>query len=90
MRGGRGSCGERVTAQTRSGRGMSAPERSAVTGGRGSLASETGERARLGAPGTEDGHHRDHHEEIGPGQGGIPHQGNLEAAAQTSPAPVLL
>ena len=90
MRDGRGSCGERVTAQTRSGRGMSGPERSAVTGGRGSLASETGERARPGAPGTEDGHRRDHHEAIGPGPGGNPHLGNLEAAAQTSPVPDFL
>ena len=75
MRGGRGSCGERVTSQTRNGKAMSEPERSAVRGGRGSLAFERGERARPGAPGTEDGLRHDLREATALGPGGKPAPG---------------
>ena len=85
MRDGRGSCGERVTSQTRNGKAMSEPERSAVMGGRGSLAFERGERARPGAPGTEDGLRHDLREATALGPGENPPPGNLEVAAQTSP-----
>ena len=88
MRGVRGSCGGKVTSRTRNEKARIAPERSAAKGGRVSLASVRGGRARPEAPGTEDDL-RDLRcglrEETVLGQGGNLPLGNLEVAARTSP-----